>query len=251
MIETFKRRSAVTILSMLALSITVGMALIVLGPFILWQVFPYRELNVWAVDKTVPYPDYREHTGLFWILKNEKISKPGSKQLYNEKSDYFGFYPYGKNEWKGISLPSSGLRPDIVYIADTYGVYKDDYMQKRLSGDLSPKIYGALTSEDILTIRKNLGAGNIFVAEFNTAASPTNLSDRLTLGRLLGIHWAGWIGKYFEDLTEGKEVPNWVVANYESQTRKNWEFFGRGYLSSQTMTGSKCSPRRTMSVRPG
>ena len=227
---TLRQHSAVTLLSLLTISITAGLALLVFAPFLLWEASPFRELNIWTVDKTVPYPDYREHAGFFWILKNEKISKPGARQLYSEKSDYFGFYPYGKNEWRGISLPASGPRPDIMYITDTYGVYKDDYMQKRLSGELSPKIYGGLTSDDILTIRKNLGAGNTFIAEFNTAASPTNLSDRLTLGRLLGVHWKGWIGKYFEDLTAGKEVPPWVVANFESQKNQKWGYFGRGYV---------------------
>ena len=225
-----KQHSLIMLLSFLTVFFTVVMVLLVVAPFILWQFMPFRELNIWAVDKTVPYPDYREHAGLFWVLKNERISKPGAKQLYSEKSDYFGFYPYGKNEWRGVSLPSSGPRPDIIYITDTYGVYKDDYMQKRLLGDLSPKIYGGLTNDDIKTIRKNLGGGNTFIAEFNTAASPTNLTDRLTLGRLLGVHWKGWIGNYFEDLTQGKEIPNWVVANYEAQNKKKWSYFGRGYV---------------------
>ena len=224
------QRSAIAFLSLLMILVTAGLVLLVAAPFLLWQVFPYRELNVWAIDKTVPYPDYREHVGLFWILKNEKISKPGAKQLYSEKSDYFGFYPYGKNEWRGSPLPSGGARPDIIYITDTYGVYKDDYMQKRLSGEYSPKIYGGLNAEDIMTIRRNLGAGNTFIAEFNTAASPTNLQDRRTLGKLLGIQWKGWIGKYFEDLTRGKEIPDWIVADYEAQNKRKWEFFGRGFV---------------------
>ncbi len=224
------QRSAMMILSILLVAITAGTVLLVLAPFILWQVAPSRELNIWAVDKTVPYPDYREHAGFFWVLKNEKIAKLGSRQLYNEKSDYFGFYPYGENEWRSLSLPADGQRPDIVYITDTYGVYKDDYMQKKLAGEISSKLYGALTTEDIQTIRKNLGAGNTFMAEFNSAASPTNLRDRLTLGRLLGIQWNGWIGKYFEDLTAGKEVPAWVISNYAAQTGKQWNFFGRGYI---------------------
>jgi hypothetical protein len=225
-----RHRSATAFITLLMIGITAFLALILIVPFAVWQVSRFRELGIWVVDKTVPYPDYREHKGLFWILKNEKISKPGSRQLYNEKSDYFGFYPYGKDEWKGIELPEESVRPDLIYIADTYGVYKDDYMQRRLMGEISPRIYGALTSRDILTIRKNLGAGNVFVAEFNTAASPTNQQDRLTLGRLLGVHWSGWIGKYFENLTAGEEVPPWVILNYETQKKKKWEFYGRGYI---------------------
>ena len=227
---TLRYRSSLAVIYAIAIAATAIFVGLLLLPSVLWQLKPYRELNVWTIDKTVPYPDFREHAGFFWILKNEKIAKPGAKQLYSERSDYFGFYPYGKNEWRGVSMPTSGPRPDLIYITDTYGVYKDDYMQKRLSSDLSPKLYGALNSDDILTIRRNLGAGNTLIAEFNTAASPTNLSDRLTLGRLLGLNWRGWIGKYFEDLSPSGEVPVWVVTNYEAQNRKKWEYFGRGYV---------------------
>jgi len=75
--HAIRRLSAITVLSILTISMTAAFVLLVLSPFMLWQLEPYRELNIWAVDKTVPYPDYREHAGLFWILKNEKISKPG------------------------------------------------------------------------------------------------------------------------------------------------------------------------------
>jgi hypothetical protein len=224
------QRSAIFTYTLFILIITGVFFLILIAPFVIWQISPYREMSIWTIDKTVPYPDYREHAGLFWILGNQKISKPGSRLLYDVKSDYFGFYPYGTNEWRSISLPASGIKPDLIYIADTYGVYTDDYMQKRLSGEISPMIFGALTSEDVSIITRNLGEGNVLVAEFNTAASPTNLKNRKTLGGLLGISWRGWIGKYFEDLSEGKEVPPWVVLNYEEQRKTNWEFFGRGFI---------------------
>ena len=223
-------RTILLCLSIFGLAVTVGAVLLVFAPFVRWQLQPYDELNLWVIDKTVPYPDYRKHTSLFWILRNEKISKPGGKHLYSEKSDYFGFYPYGTNDWRGIPLPSGGQRPDLIYIADTYGVYKDDFMQKKLYGDLSPKIYGGLTTEEVQTIRKNLGAGNTFVAEFNTAASPTNIRDRLTLGRVLGLEWKGWIGRFFSDLSKDGEVPPWVIANYEARNNKDWGFYGRGFV---------------------
>jgi hypothetical protein len=225
-----RRLSALTMLTVVAALATAVFLFILFGPTLAWQLSPFREMNIWTIEKTVPYPDYREHAGFFWILKNEKISKPGAKQLYSENSDYFGFYPYGENEWRSVSLPTSGPRPDLIYVTDTYGVYKDDYMQKKLSGELSKMIYGGLSMEDIGSIRQNLGEGNVFIAEFNTAASPTNIRDRTTLGNLLGLNWSGWIGKYFEDLSRGKEIPPWVIVNYEAQRGKKWNYFGRGFV---------------------
>lgn len=210
--------------------VTAALIFALVAPFVLWSAMPYKNLTVWVVDKTVPYPDFREHTGLFWIMKNEKIAKPGTKKLYDERSDYFGFYPYSKDVWRKLALPRTGPRPDVIYLADTYGVYKDDFMQRSLAGSISPIIYGGLSADDNEAISRNLGGGNTLIAEFNTAASPTNTEDRKTLGRLLGVQWAGWIGKYFVDLSRDKEIPSWIVANYERQSGEKWEFFGRGFI---------------------
>jgi len=223
-------RSRLVLLFVILAIVTVALIFVLVAPFVLWSAMPYKNLNVWVVDKTVPYPDFREHTGLFWIMKNEKIAKPGTKKLYDERSDYFGFYPYSKDVWRKLALPRTGPRPDIIYLADTYGVYKDDFMQKSLIGSISPIIYGGLSADDNEAISRNLGGGNTLIAEFNTAASPTNTEDRKTLGRLLGVQWAGWIGKYFVDLSRDKEIPSWIVSNYERQSGKKWEFFGRGFI---------------------
>lgn len=225
-----RRASAVAVISLAIMAVTAFFALLLLAPFFGWQISPYKQLGIWTIDKTVPYPDYREHLGFFWILKNMKIAKPGSRLLYDEKSDYFGFYPYGKQDWRTISLPETGRKPEMIYIADTYGVYTDDYMQRRISGEISPILYGALTDSDLRIITANLGGGNTLIAEFNTAASPTNLKNRKNLGALLGMNWTGWIGKYFENLAAGDEVPDWVVLNYEEQRKEKWNFFGRGFI---------------------
>ena len=225
-----RRMSAVAVISIAMIAVTALFAILLVAPFVGWQISSHKELGVWTIDKTVPYPDYREHLGFFWILKNMKISKPGSRLLYDEKSDYFGFYPYGKEDWRTVSMPENGRKPEIIYIVDTYGVYTDDYMQRRISGEISPILFGALTDSDLRIITANLGGGNTLIAEFNTAASPTNLKNRKSLGALLGMNWKGWIGKYFEDLSKGGEVPSWIVLNYEEQRRTKWNFFGRGYI---------------------
>ncbi|MFZ2635690.1 MAG: hypothetical protein WAX33_05070 [Rectinemataceae bacterium] len=214
-----------------AILIVTGIAaLLFLAPFLIWRLGPAKPMNIWVIDKTVPYTDYKEHAGLHWILKNEKITKAGSKLLYDEKSDYFGFYPSGKASWRESPLPTSGPKPDLIYLADTYGVYADDYMQRRLSSGFSPKIYGGLSTADTVALRQALGGGNTIIAEFNVAASPTNAADRKSLGKLLGVSWVGWIGKYFENLTRGDAVPSWVISNYETQKGVEWKFSGRGFI---------------------
>lgn len=199
-------------------------------PFVLWIAKPYRQLDIWVVDKTVPYSDFREHAGLFWLLNNEKIAKPATRVLYDKRSDYYGFYPTGKNEWRSLKLPQTGKKPDLIYIADTYGVYRDDYMQSKMTAALPSLIYGGLNSEDYRVIQASLGGGNTIIAEFNTAASPTNSRDRALFERLIGLAWRGWIGNYYESLAQGGGVPDWVVANWETAKKEKWNYSGRGIV---------------------
>jgi len=79
--KTVRRRSALGILYFLMIAVTAAFVSIFFLPGLVWRLSAFRQLEVWAVDKTVPYPDYWEHAGLFWILKYEKIAKSGSKQL--------------------------------------------------------------------------------------------------------------------------------------------------------------------------
>lgn len=199
-------------------------------PFAIWRLMPSKPMNVWVVDKTVPRKDYKEHWGLFWLMQNLKITKAGSRVLYKENSDYFGFYPRDKKQWEASPIPISGAKPDMIYITDTYGVYADDFMQKKLSNDFSPKIYGGLSADDLWAIRRALGDDNTFIAEFNVAASPTNIQNRNALGKLLGVNWKGWIGQYYVDLSDRDAVPRWLIENFEIQKKTTWAYSGKGYV---------------------
>jgi len=120
------------------------------------------------------------------------------------------------------------VSPDLIYIADTYGVYQEDYFADNLKGDRSSLIYGGLSETDLLKIEKKLRKYMTLIAEFNSLASPTSTDVRGRLEGLTGISWSGWIGRYFVDLTQGKEVPEWLVINYEKQYGEKWEFRGPG-----------------------
>jgi len=59
----------------------IGIALLALStllialPFVLWKCEPYHPLEIWVVDKTVPYTDFREHAGLFLASRQQQDSK--------------------------------------------------------------------------------------------------------------------------------------------------------------------------------
>ncbi|MCB1186375.1 hypothetical protein KDL29_04330 [bacterium] len=70
--------------------------LCVLIPHLFWERTPDIPLKMMIVDKTVPFQDYREHRGLFWLLTNNKFVDPTKQtdnRFYAEDLDYTGFYP--------------------------------------------------------------------------------------------------------------------------------------------------------------
>lgn len=199
-------------------------------PWILWQLEAQKELDVTILNKTVPDNSYREHTGLMWLLNNQKYVKKDSLSSYDYKADYYGFFPEENNKYTIREIDTITDSTDLIYIVDTYGVYTEEYNGDNLLGNRSDLIYGGIQLDEIDKIRKAMYNGTTLIAEFNTFGSPTNEWSRKALYELLGIKWTGWIGRYFEDMSTGKEVPNWAVKNYETQYKEKWNFSGNGFL---------------------
>lgn len=197
-------------------------------PFILWQLSAGKKLNVVILDKTVPILNYREHQGLMWVLNYFKIRKNDTGKSFRSEKDYYGFFP-GDGKYSIRDLPQEEQNPDLIYFADTYGVFEDDYLKVNTTGSRSSMIYGGLTEKDLFYLYRNLKNGNTLVAEFNTLASPTGEKPRQEMEKILGIKTQGWMGRFFENLSSDGEVPKWLVENYEKQYGEKWVFSGPGF----------------------
>jgi hypothetical protein len=199
---------------------------IILSPFWLWLVKSEKELDVLVVDKTVPDQSYREHKGLVWILNNEKYIKNNGASYLFEK-DYAGFHPQSNKEYEIKPIPNDLDPYEVIYLADQYGVYEEEFFGSNLLGKRSKSLYGGLLEEEASQIEQTLlgGLGKTLIAEFNTFASPTAESVKSKVENLLHINWNGWIGRYFSHL-ENTEVPVWVKENYEDE----WDFKGSGFV---------------------
>ncbi|MBE4908936.1 hypothetical protein IMZ08_12780 [Bacillus luteolus] len=199
------------------------------SPFWGWQIKPKKTLEVLILDKTVPDETYREHKGVMWALNHLKyVQSDGTK--YHLINDYIGFYPKKKNEYGIRNLPENLDPYQMIYIADGYGVYEEEFYESNQLGERSNIIYGGMTSEEIARIREAVFKnGTTLVAEFNTFASPTPSNVKEEFYQLLNIDWTGWIARYFEDLNSD-EVPVWIRTNYESQTGESYQFNGSGYV---------------------
>ncbi|WP_409274069.1 hypothetical protein V1499_04305 [Neobacillus sp. SCS-31] len=199
------------------------------APFWLWQLKPSKELNVFIIDKTVPDKSYREHNGLVWILNNEKY-RTDEGEAYSANTRYSGFKPGDNGKFSTIGLPENLNRQDVLYLADQYGVYEEEFLGKNQLGKRSEMLYGGLQPEELDQIEKTLhtSEGMTFIAEFNTFGSLATAEVRSRMSNLLNADWTGWIGRYFPDLAS-KEVPVWAKEKYVEQTG-GWTFSGPGFM---------------------
>ncbi|MGG3912589.1 hypothetical protein [Rossellomorea vietnamensis] len=207
----------------------VSIVLLVSAPFWLWQLKKEQNLDVLIIDKTVPDTTYREHKGLMWLLNQQKYVQSNGKR-YDLTKDYIGFVPEKDQTFAVKSIPSSTEKYDAVYIADTYGVYEEEFHNKNVSGKRSSKLYGGLTDQDMDALNDMaMKDGKTLIAEFNSMAQPTEESTRKKFYSLFNLEWSGWIGRYFPEL-ENSEVPGWVRDNYEKQYGETYNFKGPGYV---------------------
>lgn len=215
------------------LMIAIGLLLLVVFPFLSWELSSEKNLNVSIIDNTVSDETYREHKGITWALNYFKYTKDG-KDKYDIKDDYIGFVPLKDKDYKIREIEDDIFEnSDLIYMADTYGVYEDEFYDKSVEGNRSELIYGGLSIEDLDIIKNNLYENQIpFVGEFNSFGSPTNEETSKELTDFLGIEWSGWIGRYFREIdpSENGEVTSWMVNNYENQYNEKWDFEGEGFI---------------------
>ena len=216
-----------------------GLTLFILVPWACHQVRPAQPLDLVVLDKTVPYRTWHEHRSLFWLLRHVNVVKADGTG-YAWERDYVGAYPPPvpgdpPERTRDLTVDDvAGAR--LIYLADTYGVYRDDLKsKKRMAAALerSPLIYGGLTLQEARAAVGALEAGKTLVAEFNTMGSPTGDEARTTLEAALGVRRTRWIGRYFPHLDDAGEVPQWVRNDYEREWDKPWRFSGPGYVLVQ------------------
>lgn len=212
------------------LSGIVVLLLVFSSPLWLWLVQPDKKLDVLIVDKTVPDQTYREHQGITWLLNHLKLKKENGT-TYREEEDYVGFIPTDQPpDFRVKELPEDLSPYEVLYIADGYGVYEDEYVSDNQEGARSELLYGGMTSKDVSLLSASLIENNqTLIAEFNTFGSPTEQRVREEFYELLNLRWTGWMGRYFNNLAND-EVPVWLKQNFENQYGEAFAFKGEGLV---------------------
>ena len=123
---------------------------------------------------------------------------------------------------------------DVLYIADTYGVYTGDYWQfpehDYAHTMHTAKIFGGLEPAEVEAMEWFADQDRLIIAEFNCFGSPTADDLRWRVEDLLGVSWTRWIGRYFIDFQDEKDVPYWLYTIYRRATGREWDVTGSGYV---------------------
>ncbi|NCB42564.1 MAG: hypothetical protein EOM59_08080 [Clostridia bacterium] len=210
--------------------ISAGLVLVVLPQF-LWNSAEPIPLDVWIVDKTVAENNYSEHKGVMWALNYLKVVSPQSKEPFAYNQDYFGTFPESINHFSIKKLPGfegetiQEENPDLIYLADTYGIYKSIRTEENSFANSPELLYGGLDVDEINYISSNLNRNNVLVGEYDII----NHSNKEMLEDLFNITWSGYSGKYFRDLASYGDVPMSVIESYEA-SGEQWLFSGPGLV---------------------
>lgn len=213
-------------------SIIVLLIIVLLLPIIFWFLDDKEKLQVAIIDKTVPNESFREHLGITWVLNHFGYVKKNG-QAYDAATDYKGFVPNQEEQSYQINpLLDSYEKMDVIYLADTYGVYEEDlpWIEKKREGAKSSLIYGGLEMAEwqAITDRLQQKKKSTFIAEFNSLASPTKENVRNSMSDYLQLKWSGWTGRYFDELdpNQNEEIPQWIIKKYED----SWNYKGAGFV---------------------
>jgi hypothetical protein len=215
--------------------ILIGIPLI---SYMIWFSTPSQTAEILIIDKTVRDKTYSEHQGIFWTLEHSKIQNT-SGEFYDKAKNYFGFFPNGtetrgeKKDLAGKSksqIDSIVAQKDLIFLADTYGVFENDFDKPPVESP-SKKLYGGLDISEIQLISSAKRQGKTVIAEYNSMASPTPKPIRTEFENLMGVKWTGWIGRYFDELdtVQNRDIPRWMVNQYKIQHGK-WDLIGPGLI---------------------
>ncbi len=207
--------------------------------FLFWLFSPKKELHNLIIDKTVSVPTYQEHRSLNWVLNNERFVINNS--CYRTHKDYFGIHPAKTFKTSKIDEFSKFTKAqtdsvlkyyDMAFVADTYGVYVNDYNRQNDESEFSRVLYGGFSQKNFEILKAMKKMNKLIIMEFNTIAPPTSTKIRKKTEKEFGIKWSGWTGRYFQSLDTLKtdEIPRWMLKYYHRVYKKTWDFSNAGIV---------------------
>ncbi len=181
-----------------------------------WRAQPTHELDILVFDVTVADDGYREHQVIGSVLEHRRIP-------YDLGADHVGAAPGGSPHGRWPAR-----HPDLIILADGYGVYTDD--QGRIDDLGSNLVSAVLTDEQAADLHAWIADGVPAYAEFATIPTPTPRTASELLQTAFGVNATGWLGHAVEDLAE-------LSPRLKSLGPQPWPHEGPGFIFVTTRAG--------------
>ena len=208
-------------------------SILIVAYFFAWHLTPTTVINMLVVDKTVPDETYREHCAIFWIANHYRMVGPDSNFLQFDQ-DYLGFHP--KDNRKEVLTTDHLSEVNILYLADTYGIY--NYPEGLETYEINlpyvhqdiELIYGGISAEEaevIALFAQN--PENVIIGEHNILGYPTYLEPEAVniLENVFAVHYSGWLTRYYSELDE---AAYWIKELYSRIYGLEWNLKGPGMV---------------------
>ncbi len=192
---------------------------------IMWRMQPTHELDVLVFDVTVSDGAYAEHAILDRVLHHERVG-------YELGVDHVGSAPGGSpfGTWPTDT-------PDLIVLADGYGVYHNDEQEIDAFGRnlVSPRLEISQAAD----IERWVASGVPAYGEFALTPEPTPIDASEYIQDAFGFDARGWLGHAEEDLAN-------VSSSITSLGPSPWPYEGPGMIFVTTAAGDAAPEPRVV-----
>ena len=229
-------------LKKVAISLGIGILVLLLASWLLWLLKPIRPLDVIIVDKSVRDYQFTSHRALTWVLNENRFHSYKNKK-YSLSKDYYGFVPlkpknsgnYVLRRYLLSDITELVEKNDLIYYADMYGVYFNEWYESPVTAASASKIIGGINNNDYWLLKNLYDAHKTIIFEDIFFTEPTEPLVRYRTEEIVKVHPTGWSLKYFAKLdTADKEIPHWVVSMFKKMNDGKWPFKSSGIVFINT-----------------
>ena len=202
-----------------------------------WTITPHKDLNMITIDKTSMTQEGLERKSLYWILHYKKYTNFGN--LPSLIDGHYGFLPrdcgnYAIRDLDNLDEQEIENLADVnnlMFVLDTYGVYKSNWFKDFHLPARDNLIYGGLNQGDLDLIDAMHRRNKTVILEFNSIVPPTSSFIRQKIENKYNFEWTGWQGRFVTSLdTNDTQLSPDLIELYKKRHTGSWPFHNSGIV---------------------
>ncbi len=204
---------------------------LIAGPPVAWRLQKDRTATITIVDESVTDEKRSSHSGLVWMTDYMRI-RTIDQNAYT-LDDYFGYFPASDDNIRQFGAGALD-NTDLLYLADAHGVWRSSLEKFGMmrDRDRDERLHSGLSLAELNEVLDYIESGRKAVGEALLLSAEHEGGRRSSrrLAEAFGVEWTGWIGGWFKNLNNIRELPYWVRAMHERKTGQQWSYRGPGVI---------------------